>query len=162
MVIRAFISLGNPGEQYEKTFHNAGVVFAQAFEQFLNKKGMLIPFYRSASHMNQSGVGVDSAISQTNLNLADLLVIHDDSDIALGEFKLSFGRNDGGHNGIRSIFSHFKSKEFWRLRIGIRDEAFSGLKADEFVLRKMKPEHLEAIEGLCGAVYAAMIEKRLV
>lgn len=162
MVIRAFISLGNPGEQYNKTFHNAGVVFAQAFEQFLNEKGILIPFYRSPSFMNQSGVGVESSISQTNLNLADLLIVHDDSDISLGEFKLSFGRNDGGHNGIRSIFSHFKSKEFWRLRIGIRDEAFSGLKADEFVLRKMKPEHIRAIEDLCEPVYKAMIEKRLI
>lgn len=72
----------------------------------------------------------------------EVLIVHDDSDIALGNFKLSFGRGSAGHKGVESIINALGTKNFWRLRLGIRPQERGGLeaarkKAEEFVLRKI-------------------------
>jgi PTH1 family peptidyl-tRNA hydrolase len=129
------VGLGNPGKEYERTRHNVGFLL---LEHFVNETGL--PQFHSSSkyagmlsegvfngeeitlllphtYMNASGSAVRKLIS---LKEADkLMVVYDDIDLPVGKLKVSFGRGDGGHNGLKSIIESLGSKDFTRLRIGI-------------------------------------------
>ncbi len=72
--------------------------------------------------MNNSGSSVKKYINQNNLK--QLIVVYDDVDLPLGEIKVSVGRGDGGHNGIKSIIGSVGSKDFVRIRVGISPKSF--------------------------------------
>ena len=84
--------------------------------------------------MNVSGPAVHKLLRSIQAVPADLLLIHDDSDLPLGEWRLVFGRGAAGHHGVESVIAALRTKDFWRLRLGIRHGRG---KAGEFVLRKM-------------------------
>ncbi len=150
--------LGNPGKEYENTYHNAGFL---AVDYFINKVKRLslktvkdkkfeyakngnAIFVKTLTYMNESGLPMKNSLKYFKAVPDELLVMHDDSDILLGEYKLSFERGSGGHKGIESIINHLKTNKFWRIRIGIRPPAKSGTprkKAVEFVLKKISPSH---------------------
>lgn len=92
--------------------------------------------------MNESGKFVAKAIKKNNAEPEELLIVHDDSDLVLGTYKLQFGRGAAGHHGVESVQAALKTKNFWRLRIGIRPKAdlpavASRAKAGKFVLKKI-------------------------
>ena len=88
--------------------------------------------------MNESGNFVKKEIKKRNLPPSALLVVQDDSDIAIGAYKLSFDRGAAGHKGVASIVKALGTEKFWRLRIGIRPKnAKARAKAGEFVLKKI-------------------------
>ncbi len=98
--------------------------------------------------MNKSGKAVAEAKKRFKVKSEEILIIHDDSDIELGKYKFSFGRGSAGHKGIESIIKALKTKNFWRLRIGIRSKKV-GLsaearraKAEDFVLKKITKKDL--------------------
>lgn len=159
------IGLGNPGAQYALTYHNVGKLAIDClmrtatetmtlvqkdkqknFEYFKFANGDKLIFAKPLTFMNESGKAVVACLKYFGAKPKETLVIHDDSDIKLGELKLSFGRGSGGHHGIESIINGLKTDEFWRLRIGIRPKA-SGVrrqaskrkKAGEMVLKKITP-----------------------
>lgn len=159
--IKLIIGLGNPGRQYENTYHNAGYLFLE----FLNKtyksywSNRSYKSYRTDTFMNESGRFINSILKKTNTKPENLLLVHDDSDIALGQYKLQFGRGAAGHKGVASVIKALKTEDFWRLRIGIRPISPIGLigpispigrirrlKADEFVLKKISPAHRLILE----------------
>ncbi len=135
MKIHLIISLGNPGAEYEKTFHNVGHLFLN----FLDKG------IRSETFMNKSGEFVKQELKKAKVKPDNLLVIHDDSDIELGKFKFSFARNSAGHKGVQNIINQLKTKEFWRLRIGIRPLK-NKQKADDLVLKKITSSQMITLE----------------
>lgn len=137
--IKLIIGLGNPGKEYQKTYHNAGFLAID----FWAKKPFLVKLLKSDAYMNQSGSFVSKAIKKNGLKTEELLVIHDDSDIELGKYKLCFGRGSAGHQGVASIIKSLVTKDFWRLRIGIRK--IPGKKAEEFVLKKINKKDLEIL-----------------
>lgn len=139
---KLIIGLGNPEEQYQNTFHNAGSITVDYFVKKLNGKAVKleewnsgaktftyfkvgkITFIKPTVYMNESGKTVSEAVKYFSgmlkkIKPEEILVIHDDIDIELGNYKLSFNRNSAGHKGIESIMRALKTKEFWRLRIGI-------------------------------------------
>ena len=89
---------------------------------------------------------------KANAKSEELLVVHDDSDITIGNYKLSFDRGAAGHHGIESIQAVLKTNNFWRLRIGIRPAVKSEKaqakrqKAGEFVLKKISSANKKIIE----------------
>ena len=93
--------------------------------------------------MTESGAAVQAALKFFNVRPEELLVIHDDGDIEIGSYKISFGRGAGGHHGAESIIQKLRTKKFWRLRIGIRQKVssikyqVSRVKTSEFVLKKI-------------------------
>ena len=89
--------------------------------------------------MNESGRAVDAAVTYFKIKPADLIVAHDDSDITLRRYKLSFGSSSAGHHGVDSVIGVFGTKNFWRLRIGIRP-LNTRAKALSFVLKKIKKD----------------------
>ena len=71
--------------------------------------------------MNLSGQSVIKAINYYDISLEDVLVIQDDLDLTIGQYKMKTNSSSGGHNGIKSIIAHLKSENFARLKIGIAD-----------------------------------------
>ena len=153
---KIIIGLGNPDPEYANTYHNVGYLFVD----YLNEKEkrehwIKKPFaIRSKSYMNNSGRFIVLELKKSGAKPEELLVIHDDSDIELGKYKLSFGRGAAGHHGVESVQQHLKTNEFWRLRIGIRPPQEANppslklrrARAGEFVLKKITATDKKILE----------------
>jgi len=129
------VGLGNPGKEYDNTRHNVGFAVLQDFTErahfsswFVSQKkggsisegvidGKEVAVLLPDTFMNESGKSVHKFVQSGQS--AQLVVVHDDIDIPLGELKVSFGRGDGGHNGIKSIIASLGTKDFVRVRVGI-------------------------------------------
>ncbi len=149
------IGIGNPGETYERTYHNAGLRAvkrlapdewtAPASKHFLYAKAGRFTYGCSATFMNESGRAVSEFCSYFKTEPERLLLVHDDSDIRLGDYKFSFGRGSAGHAGVESVIAALGTDKFWRLRIGIRDEN-EKRKAEDFVLRRIPKRREQLLE----------------
>ena len=143
---KLIVGLGNPDKKYENTFHNIGHMFVDYLSQPLNSKSHIL---NSDSYMNESGKFVAKAMKKLGAKPNELLIVHDDSDIEVGKYKLDFDRGAAGHHGVESIQQTLKTNAFWRLRIGIRPALKEGeprLKAEEFVLKKISPADKKLLE----------------
>ena len=128
------VGLGNIGESYTKTRHNAGFLFADFFADDLGFGFEKNGFHSSCrektivgdkfvvqkpkTFMNESGSAVLAISSFYKIPSSNVFVVHDDIDLSFGEVRIKFSGGHGGHNGLRSIDSHV-GKEYWRVRIGV-------------------------------------------
>ncbi len=133
--MKLIAGLGNPGSRYEATRHNAGfaVVDRLAHEakiSFSSTKfqgeygqgtllGEKVALLKPQTYMNLSGDSVAAAARFYKVEPTDLIVIHDEMDLALGRLQLKRGGGAGGHHGIESIIDRLGSADFIRLRVGI-------------------------------------------
>ena len=129
------VGLGNPGQKYKKTRHNVG---HQVIDKFPKRKRVIL--FKPSVFMNQSGKAVKRLITNSQLPITNLWIIHDDIDIPLGKFKIQKGRGSAGHKGVESIIRELKTKDFWRVRIGICPEAGKPKNVEKFVLQKFTKE----------------------
>ena len=103
--------------------------------------------------MNLSGGPLSQLIKKKNINLADLIVIHDDLDMEFGKIRIRWNGRDGGHKGIRSIIERVGSNQFHRLKIGIGRNP--SMASEEYVLKRFQKEELSVLnEALDNAVNA--------
>src|SRR4030042_3170609 len=149
------VGLGNPGKQYDKTRHNIGfkaieeiakifdfpaftaksIFKAEISKGIYNKKNIVLA--KPKTFMNLSGQAVKLLIK--SFKTKELIVIHDDIDIPLGKIRIANNRGAANHNGVESIIKELKTKNFIRLRIGIKPKI--KIKAlDRFVLQKFNKE----------------------
>ncbi|MBI4193141.1 MAG: hypothetical protein HY536_00760 [Candidatus Colwellbacteria bacterium] len=147
MPIKLIIGLGNPEPRYANTYHNVGASFAERLSVNLPDELRGTAVRVSKAHMNTSGAAVAAAVRGAGATPDQTLVVHDDSDIGLGSYKLSFGRGSAGHHGIEDIMAALGSDRFWRLRIGVRG-AGNTARAESFVLTKISPQDHEKLEAL--------------
>ncbi|QOD38742.1 aminoacyl-tRNA hydrolase [Candidatus Wolbachia massiliensis] len=128
------VGLGNPGSQYELTYHNVGFIIVDAickywnFQPFSKKADYLITsgtisekrvmLLKPYSFMNNSGIPVAKIRNFYKFLLDNIVVIHDDADLELGRIKIKKGGSSAGHNGLKSIDS-FIGNGYWRLRFGV-------------------------------------------
>lgn len=135
--MKLVIGLGNPGKRYEKTRHNVGFMVADALASkmvngqkwsMVNKFQSLIINHQSSTifakpqtMMNDSGKAVVVLATFYKLPDTDIYVIHDDLDIALGEYKIQKGKGPRDHNGLSSIDKALGTREYWHVRIGIEN-----------------------------------------
>ena len=138
--VKLIIGLGNPGKEYEKTYHNAGFL---AIDYFVKNSPISKPL-KTDVYMNQSGEFVAKIARKNKIKPEEILIVHDDFDIEIGNYKISFSRGSAGHNGVESIIKSLKTKDFWRLRIGIRPQN-SKQKAEKFVLKKISKKNLKIL-----------------
>ncbi len=133
--MKLIVGLGNPGRGYANNRHNVGFVclnhFAKTQGIRFDKKqgtarigiseiaGSKVVLARPQTYMNLIGQSVSRLIKKFNINLDDLLVIHDDLDLPLGKIRIRYGSSSGGHKGIDSIISSLGSQNFSHLRVGI-------------------------------------------
>ena len=170
--IKLVVGLGNPGNAYRNTRHNAGFMvadkIAQDFEiEFNNKKfdsvfgrgfveGVEILLAKPAAFMNRSGPPVQKLAHYYRLQYEDMLVIHDDIDLAFGRLKIKEKGGHGGHNGIRSLIDAFGGGDFVRLRMGV---GRSGVGADVtgHVLGKFTVEQSQFLSRVIDSARDAVV-----
>ena len=150
--IRLIVGLGNPGEKHELTRHNAGFWFVNAVATrenatfkyeakfkgevaYFSFQGKKIWLLKPHTYMNHSGESLRSFCDFYKIPTEQILVAHDEIDLPNGEVKIKWSGGHGGHNGLRSIFTHL-SKEFWRLRIGVGHPGHKD-KVVGYVLKKI-------------------------
>lgn len=167
--MKAIVGLGNPGPEYENMRHNVGRQVAQKiakhfeFPELEESKTLLgiaskgsinkekITIVMPDTFMNKSG----KAVAALGVKPKDLVIIHDDSDLPLGTFKVSFAKNSGGHKGVESVMRAIKSKDFWRIRIGIqKKKRVDAMKlvlqrftpAEQLIVKKIEKKIIELLE----------------
>lgn len=139
------IGLGNPGKKYQNTRHNVGYMIIDEL-----KKNELNNFIlaKTGAFMNLSGPAVKKLTKRYSLDADKLIVIHDDIDIPVGEFKIQKGRGAAGHKGVQSIINELKTDDFWRIRVGICPKKGKPENVEKFVLQKFtKEEEKEIIKA---------------
>ena len=163
--IRLIVGLGNPGQAYEGTRHNAGAFFiaelarragatlsteAKFFGQMaritLADKDLrlLVP----STFMNESGKSVAAAANFFRIPPDEILIAHDELDIPPGQARFKHGGGHGGHNGLRDIIPALGGKqEFHRLRIGIGHPGHAN-KVSGYVLAKPSAGDRQAIDQI--------------
>jgi PTH1 family peptidyl-tRNA hydrolase len=175
------VGLGNHGEKYQNTRHNVGWLICDYMRvearlpDLIDDKSMSGRMTEGSiggtptkllypdTFMNNSGSAVVKFVPKNEVG--NLIVIHDDIDLPLGEIKLGKGRGDGGNNGIKSIIDKLGTKDFIRIRIGIAPRSFwtgevkrpkGGGALERFVLKpftKKEAEQLKDVkERACGAL----------
>lgn len=176
------IGLGNPGDEYKNTRHNAGRIILEKIAKdndfidwkndlklkALKSKGEIssekFEFILPNSFMNNSGNIVASLVDSPK-KIKNLIVVYDDIDLPLGTLKISFNRSSGGHNGLESIIKKIKSREFVRIRIGVSATTPSGKirkpKGEDavlkFLLGTFKDEELKKIKSISKKVSEILI-----
>jgi PTH1 family peptidyl-tRNA hydrolase len=167
--MNVIVGLGNPGEKFEKTRHNAGFVFLDRYQEFLEesnrfkiseweydkyvnadisvvKEGgaMFMLLVKPQSFMNLSGDVVKELYKQKELSFDTdpLTVVHDDLDIQYGEYKIQMGVGPKGHNGILNINDRIGTTQYNRIRLGVEARENKNIPGEDYVLFKMNDEEL--------------------
>ena len=130
--MKLIIGLGNPGKDYQNTRHNVGFLVLDAYlntsdwkekfnalyhEEIIN--GEKVIFVKPLTFMNLSGDAGVKYVNYYDVNIEDILVVHDDLDLPFSTYKLKKNSSAGGHNGIKSIINRLGSQEFLRLKVGV-------------------------------------------
>ncbi len=167
-----FVGLGNPDKCYENTRHNIGFTLVERLAELhsfawrrLFKDALLyselqrdeldgekIYLLKPMSYMNCSGVPIAQFLRKKGKQ--EVLVIHDDLDLALGRVKIKRGGSDGGHNGLRSIDAAI-GRDYWRLRVGIGRPA-SNFAVTDYVLSRFSSDEKEIIDGVVERIASKM------
>ncbi len=177
--MKLIIGLGNPGEKYANTRHNIGWQIVDSFllekqkktsaqwqknkkanclflkKQIAEQETLLV---KPLTFMNNSGQSVAVWQKKFNLSPENIIVIHDDSDINLGKIRISQNRSAGGHRGIQSIINHLKTKNFIRLRIGIKPEREIKTPLEKFVLKKFSRAEKKQLASIISLSQQAIID----
>lgn len=160
--MRCIVGLGNPGLRYERSRHNVGF---QAIDRLSHVSGIRIRHAKALpliwgrgrwvneslvlakplSYMNRSGLVVKALLQEIDCGVEDLIVLHDDLDLAVGRLKFKERGGDGGHKGIRSIIASLGHDAFLRLRIGIGRPPL-GVEATDYVLSPFEEDEREIME----------------
>ncbi len=134
--VKLIVGLGNPGQQYEQTRHNAGFWFVEEIaRQFsvqfrpetkflgqvarIQSNGLDFWLLKPSTFMNRSGQSIQSLAKFYKISVEEILVVHDELDLPVGVAKLKKTGGHGGHNGLRDTILALSSKDFLRLRLGI-------------------------------------------
>jgi len=132
--MRLFVGLGNPGQQYQLNRHNIGFMaldviverhkfsgWSKKFQGELSSGdvgGEKILLLKPQTFMNLSGQSVQAAAAFYKIKPEDIVVFHDELDLAPGKLRVKKGGGAAGHNGLRSIDQHL-GQDYWRVRLGI-------------------------------------------
>ncbi|MHB9111710.1 MAG: aminoacyl-tRNA hydrolase [Thermoleophilia bacterium] len=163
------VGLGNPGDEYERTRHNAGFMVA---DRLIRKHGLKRPRRRyegrwvegeidarsaavlmPQTYMNSSGDAVSLAAKRKHIPTERIVVIHDEVDFPFGVVRAKQGGGHGGHNGLKSIVSRLGTDGFSRVRVGIGRPDDREAETREWVLTPF-----EVSEDELGAVLDRAVE----
>lgn len=137
--MKLIVGLGNPGPQYAGNRHNIGFQCVELFARLhridlskLQQRTMIgdgwverngqrqrVLLAKPLTYMNASGQAVNTLLRFYKIELTDLIVVHDDIDLAQGKLRLRLGGSSGGQNGIKSIIEQNGSADFARVKVGV-------------------------------------------
>ncbi len=170
--IRMVAGLGNPGDEYAATRHNAGF---RAVDELARQAGVSywknqlgakvavikvndaeeeggkreIVLVKPQSFMNTSGGPISKLCREYGIAPEEVLVIHDELDIPEGDVRVKVGGGHAGHNGLRSIIDKLSSRDFSRIRVGIGNPP-GRMPVADFVLKQFRPKELEEFDETCA------------
>ena len=170
--IRMVAGLGNPGEEYAATRHNAGfcaidILAQQAGVTYWKTQAGAevatikvndvdveggkreVVLVKPQSYMNTSGGPISKLCAQYKVKPEELLVIHDELDIPAGDVRVKVGGGHAGHNGLRSIIDKLGSRDFTRIRTGIGNPPGRMAVAD-FVLKQLRAREADEFAVTCS------------
>jgi PTH1 family peptidyl-tRNA hydrolase len=161
------MGLGNKGIEYEKTRHNAGALAVSfilreeglffSMDKYSNSlisksvlEGQKVVFSFPQTFMNESGFSAKVLVKDKT----KFILFYDDIDIAIGEYKVSFGRSGGSHNGVKSVVAGLGSKDFITIRIGVSPKDDEGNMrrptgkgtVQDFVMNSFSKKELDILE----------------
>lgn len=176
-------ALGNPGDEYKNTRHNTGRIVLEfvknganadfpdwkddvknkAFVSVGKISGKKVTLLEPNNFMNNSGTSLRTFITSKKA-AEELVVIHDDLDLPIGKYRISFNRGPGGHNGVKSIIKNIKTEAFVRIRVGISPVTPSGkLKkpsgekdVEKLILGEFKKPEMETLKKMSKKVAEAI------
>jgi PTH1 family peptidyl-tRNA hydrolase len=159
--LRLILGIGNPGNKYKNNRHNVGFIildhlaslnslsFSAARGDYYSASGSLEGYeyqlIKPTTYVNNSGLAASQVLEKYNLEVKDLLVIHDDVNLQHSDIRVKARGGDGGHNGLNSLIYHLMSDEFPRIRIGVGNDFDKGDMAD-YVLSDFSIEEKKALE----------------
>ena len=156
------VGLGNPGEEYNGTPHNAGFEVIEVllkkleekkveFKETQTKKLALydgktksrrVILGRPLTFMNKSGNAIRELNEKHKLNAKNFILVHDDADLPMGSIRLSYNSGSAGHKGVEDIIRALKTKEFYRFRIGTMPTVKRPRKRPKSIMNKLVTKKL--------------------
>jgi PTH1 family peptidyl-tRNA hydrolase len=178
--MKLIVGLGNPGRIYADNRHNIGFMCVSHLARtqgirFDKKQGYArtgtgeisgekVVLARPQTYMNSSGESVSRLTKRLKINPTDLIVIHDDLDLPTGKIRIRQDGRSGGHKGLDSIIAHLKSRDFYRVRVGIGRPFLPETSATDkeaevvaYVLNNFTPEEKEIITVAIPKVSQAIV-----
>jgi len=163
-------ALGNYGDKYTTTRHNAGWLVvdhmigddvAWGYSKYANADylhdvvgNISVEYLKPHTMMNLSGQSLGYAVKKHNLAAAQVIVIHDDMAIPMGDLKISYNRGSGEHNGVESVTKALSTQEYTRIRVGIGGRGQVPLKS--YVLMQFSDEELQQLRELAPRLEKAI------
>ena len=161
-----FVGLGNPGEKHAGNRHNIGFMVVRAIAarhrfapwrrrfQGVATEGTIggekVLLLLPGTYMNESGRAVAEAAHFYKLALSDIVVVHDEIDLAPGKVRVKTGGGVAGHNGLRSISAHI-GNDYRRVRIGVGHPGVKDL-VESYVLNDFAKDERPWVEALCAII----------
>lgn len=168
--MKLVLGLGNPGQFYAMHRHNIGFIMVDRLARNLGVKleirkkktifgkgkqnGTEFLLLKPLTFMNLAGEAALYMASFMKISVKDIIVLYDDTEIAVGKFKVKVGGGDGGHNGIKSLIESLKNDGFTRIRIGI-GRPKKGLDLADYVLSPFPKDEREVIRGIADEIIEA-------
>ncbi len=157
------VCLGNPGEKYENTRHNVGYMVAdeigercrspiqklrfKALTDVVTIAGQKVLVMKPVTYMNLSGEAVRPAADFYKIPPDHVLVISDDTALAVGRLRIRRGGSAGGHNGLKNIIQHLGTDQFPRIRVGVGEKPHPDYDLADWVLGKFTGEDKKAMDA---------------
>ena len=171
--MKLIVGLGNPGDGYARTRHNAGWMvvdaFAKKFRIDLTKHekesmtgegrvgGGSVKVAKPLTYMNLSGDAVRLLVNAYLDSTDDLIVVFDEIDLPLGKLRIKPSGSAGTHNGMRSIVESLGTERFARLRVGVRGESHGDYRLRDYVLDEFEAEEMPVVENTIERAVDALV-----
>lgn len=175
------VGLGNKGEEYQKTRHNVGFIILDKFQKDFHFKDWVLSsknkgeiaegkiskfkvrLLKPHTMMNGSGNAVKTLV-KSKKSAQNLIVIHDDLDLGLGDFKIVYNRGAGGHRGVKSVQRILGTNEFIRIKVGLSPTTTSGKvrkpkgdqKVLDFIIGDFRKRELEKLKKVSKDIVSAL------
>ncbi len=151
------VGLGNPGKKYLNNRHNVGHMFMNfLIDKMAGSQVSGLKLAKTDDFMNLSGVFVKKLVRNSGSDPKNLIIVHDDLDIPLGKFHIQFASGPQLHNGLESIEQHLKTKDFYRIRIGVDNrspdkktgpERSRRIPGEKYALQNFQTEEKQLLES---------------
>jgi PTH1 family peptidyl-tRNA hydrolase len=171
--LKIIVGLGNPGPEHLLTRHNAGFWFVDALAAKAGARfrshtifqgeicrtqlsGGEVTLLKPMTYMNRSGLAIRALFDYLKVPSSEVLVVHDELDLPVGEVRFKLGGGAGGHNGLRDTITHI-GPDFWRLRLGIGHPGDKSEVIDYVLRRAPKEEEERLLESVSEAIPALQV-----
>jgi PTH1 family peptidyl-tRNA hydrolase len=171
--MKLIVGLGNPGEGYARTRHNAGWMVVEAFakkfridltkheKEAMTGEGRVaggsVKVAKPLTYMNLSGDAVKLMVNAWLESTDDLIVVFDEIDLPLGKLRIKPSGSAGTHNGMRSIVESLGTERFARLRVGVRGETQPDYRLRDYVLDEFTPEEMPVVDKTIERAVDALV-----